>query len=127
MSKLFLICLGGAIGTGARYLVSGWVLAAFGISFPYSTLTVNVVGSFLIGIIMHLGLNTEIVPPTARIVLATGLMGGFTTYSSFNYETVQYFQDGEILRGISNILIMVFSCLTAGLIGLALARRLVGS
>src|SRR5438067_558620 len=106
MSKFLWICLGGAVGTGARYLVSGWVLNILGTSFPYSTLTVNVVGSFLIGIIMHLGLATDLLPPTARIVLATGVMGGFTTYSSFNYETIQYFQDGETLRGVVNILTM---------------------
>ena len=58
MNKFLLICLGGAVGTGARYLVSGWTLAAFGSSFPYGTLTVNVIGSFLIGILMHFGLTT---------------------------------------------------------------------
>lgn len=126
MTKFLLICLGSAVGGGARYLVSGWALGLFGTAYPYSTLTVNVVGSFLIGIVMHLGLATEIFSPTARIVLATGVLGGFTTYSSFNYETLQYFQDGEILRGVINVFMMVSSCLIAGLIGLGLAKRLIG-
>lgn len=126
MTKFFLICLGSAFGGGARYLLSGWVLSLFGVAFPYSTIAVNVVGSFLIGIVMHLGLTTEIFSPTVRIVLATGVLGGFTTYSSFNYETLQYFQDGEIGRAVINVFIMVFGCLVAGLLGLGLAKRLIG-
>ena len=126
MNKFLLICLGGAVGTGARYLVSGWTLAAFRSSFPSWTLTGNVIGSFLIGILMHFGLTTELLSPTARIVLTTGVMGGFTTYSSFNYEALHYFQDGEILRGATNLFVMVCSCLVAGLVGLALAKRIVG-
>jgi fluoride exporter len=126
MTKFLSICLGGAVGTGARYLLSGWALSALGTSLPYGTLIVNVVGSFLIGIIMHFGLKTELLPPTLRIVLTTGVMGGFTTYSSFNYETIQYFQDGETVRGFTNILIMMASCLAAGFVGLFLAKRLLG-
>lgn len=125
--KFLLICMAGAIGTGARYLISGWALTLFGTTFPYSTLTVNVMGSFLIGIIMHLGLTTELISPTTRVILTTGVLGGFTTYSGFNYETMQYLQEGEIFKGILNILAMVLSCLSAGFIGLILARRLVGS
>lgn len=127
MNRFLLICLGGAVGTGARYLMTGWAQALLGPSFPYGTLTVNVAGSFLIGIIMHFGLTTEFLPPTARLVLATGVLGGFTTYSSFNYETLGYFQDGEILKGSANLFIMVFACLAAGLLGLALAKKLTGN
>lgn len=126
MTRFLLICLGGAIGTGARYLVSGWALRLFGASFPYGTLAVNVLGSFFIGAVMHIGLSTSVLSPTARIFLATGVLGGFTTYSSFNYETVQYFQDGEIFRAVLNILAMVVSCLVAGFAGLILAKRFVG-
>ncbi|EKD41683.1 MAG: CrcB protein [uncultured bacterium] len=127
MNKFILICLGSAAGGGARYLLSGWVLALLGTSFPYGTLTVNIIGSFLIGIIMHLGLTTEMMSPMTRVVLTTGVLGGFTTYSSFNYETVQYLQEGEIIRGVLNILIMVFSCLAAGFMGLILAKRFLGT
>ena len=127
MSKFLLICLGGAVGTGARYLLSGWVLGLFGSSFPYSTLVVNVVGSFLIGVINFFGFNTELIPPTMRIILAMGVMGGFTTYSSFNYETLQYFQEGIWFLGILNILIMMFSCLVAGTLGFIAAKWIVGA
>ncbi len=80
MTRFFWICVGGAIGTGARYLLSGWVLARLGTSFPYGTLAVNVIGSFLLGALMHLSLATAAVSPTLRAVLAIGVMGGFTTW-----------------------------------------------
>ncbi len=127
MGKFLLIGLGGAVGTWARYLISGFMLRMLGTAFPYGTLTVNLVGSFLIGAIMHIGLSTELLSPTTRIVLTVGVMGGFTTYSSFNYETMQYFQEGELFRGLLNLLVMVCCCVVAGWMGLVFARRLVGS
>lgn len=126
MSKFLLICLGGALGTGARYLMCDWALARFGDSFPYGTLTVNIIGSFLMGIVMHLGLTTELFSPTTRFVLVTGVLGGFTTYSAFNYETLNYFQNGEPLKGMTNLFVMVGACFMSGLLGLALAKKLAG-
>lgn len=120
------ICLGGAIGTGARYLTSLAVQHTFGGLFPHSTFLINITGSFLISIIMVIGLQTTVIPPTLRIVLTTGLLGGFTTYSSFNYETLQYFQNGELGRGVTYMVGSILSCLIAGIAGLWLARRLIG-
>ncbi len=127
MLRFLLICFGSAVGGGARYLLSGWALQAFGTTFPYGTLVVNVVGSFLIGIIMHVGLTTALISPTVRIILTTGVLGGFTTSSRFNYETMQYFQAGELFKGPVNIAVMVCSCVCPGYVGLLLARRLAGS
>lgn len=126
MIKFLAICLGGALGTGVRYLLSGWVLKLLGPSFPYSTLTVNLVGSFLIGIVNYLGFQSEVIPPTLRVVLATGVLGGFTTYSSFNYETLQYLQEGIWLMGVLNIFAMVFVCLGSGVLGFVLAKWILG-
>jgi CrcB protein len=126
MIRFLWICFGGAIGTGARYLVSGWALRRFGASFPYGTLAVNVIGSYLIGALMHLALTTTLLLPTARLVLVVGVMGGFTTYSSFNHETIHYLQEGAWLLGLLNILIMVVACLAAGAAGLASARWVSG-
>ena len=86
MGRLALISLGGALGTAARYLLSVWLLRTLGPAFPYGTLAVNVIGSFLLGVIMQAGLDTTVLSPTARVVLGTGVMGGFTTYSTFNYD-----------------------------------------
>jgi crcB protein len=124
--RFFLICLGGAIGTGARYLTSLWAASAFGAGFPAGTLIVNVVGSFLIGFIMQTSSATELIRPDVRIMLTTGVMGGFTTYSTFNYETTNYFRAGAWGLGIANASATFFGCLIAGLAGLALARLLFG-
>lgn len=124
---LFWICLAGAVGTGARYLTSTFVQHALGDAFPHSTFVINVAGSFLVSVVMVVGLNTTVIPPMLRIVLTTGLLGGFTTYSSFNYETLQYFQNGEIGRGIIYMAGSVLTCLLAGIAGLWLARRMIGS
>ncbi len=124
MSRFLWVCLGGAAGTGARYLIAGWVLTLLGASFPWGTLAVNVFGSFLIGGIMHVGLTTQVLSPAARLALTTGVMGGFTTYSAFNYESLKYFQDGAWLLGFVNIFAMVAACLAAGAAGLSAARLL---
>jgi fluoride exporter len=127
MVRFLLICLGGAIGTGARYLVAIETPRLLGTSFPYGTLIVNVVGSFLLGAVMHVGLTTALMTPTVRLVLATGVMGGFTTYSTFNYETLEYLREGALGIAALNVAVTLIVCLAAGALGLALARWLVGS
>lgn len=126
MSRFLWICLGGAIGTGARYLLSGWVLRVTGSGFPYGTLAVNVLGSFLLSLLMAVGLETELLSPTLRLVLATGVMGGFTTYSAFNYETLQLLRDDAWLLGAVNLGATVLGCLAAGLLGMLAGRLLLG-
>ena len=127
MTRFFWICLGGAAGTGARYLLSGWVLAALGPAFPYGTLAVNTVGSFLLGAIMHVALTTRLLAPTLRLALTAGVLGGFTTYSTFNYETLESLRAGAWTIGIANVAATVVGCLAAGAAGLALARWWLGA
>ena len=126
MARLLWISLGGALGTAARYLVSVWLLRALGPAFPYGTLAVNVIGSFLLGAIMQAGLDTTLLSPTTRAVLGTGVMGGFTTYSTFNYETLQYLQEGAWAMAGLNVAATLLVCLAAGALGVALARALLG-
>src|SRR6185369_7279232 len=110
-----LVCLGGAIGSGARYLTALWAASAMGPAFPFGTLIVNLLGSFLIAFIMHIGSATEMLSPELRLMLTTGVMGGFTTYSTFNYETTGYFRDGAWMIGMLNVGVTVIGCLAAGL------------
>ncbi|HEY7574106.1 MAG TPA: fluoride efflux transporter CrcB [Thermoanaerobaculia bacterium] len=124
MSRFLLVCLGGAVGTGARYLLSGWILAVAGTRFPWGTLMVNVLGSFLLGVVAEIGVTTAAIPPTLRVAIATGALGGFTTYSTFNYETLQSMQAGAFGAAVANILATVAGCLLAGLAGVALVRWL---
>jgi CrcB protein len=126
MVRFFWICLGGAIGTGARYLLSGWLLRVAGPGFPWGTLAVNIVGSFLLGLLMHVSLTSELLPPTVRLVLTAGVVGGFTTYSTFNYETLRLFQEDALLLGFLNFGTTVVGCLLAGMLGLLSGRFLMG-
>jgi CrcB protein len=127
MHRFALICLGGAIGTGARYLFAVHAPRILGTAFPYATLTVNVVGSFLLGAVMHAGLRTNLMGPDLRLMLATGVLGGFTTYSTFNYETMEYLREGALWLAGLNVAVTLVVCLLAGALGVALARWLVGS
>ena len=122
MTRFVLICLGGAAGTGARYLVGVGAGRWLGTVFPWGTLIVNLVGSFLIAVIMELGIRFGAVPAELRVVLTTGVMGGFTTYSSFNYETLALFEQGSVTLAAANVAVTLVACLAAGLGGLALAR-----
>jgi CrcB protein len=126
VAQFLWICLGGAVGTGARYLVAVFALRLLGPVFPWGTLIVNVAGSFLLGAIMHVGLATEWISPAWRVALTTGVMGGFTTYSTFNYETLGYLREGAVGLALLNLGATVLLCLAAGWLGLVTARAVVG-
>jgi CrcB protein len=126
MARLLWISAGGAVGTAARYLLSSWLLRVLGPAFPYGTFAVNVIGSMLLGGIMHVGLNTTLMSQTARLVLGVGVMGGFTTYSSFNQETLSMMQAGAWGAAVAYVAATVAVCLAAGAVGMAVARHLVG-
>ena len=104
MARFFLICAGGAIGTGARYLLATAVTRAFG-NFPFGTLAVNVIGSFLASVLMVLALEKSALSQDLRLILVTGVMGGFTTYSSFNYETLHLAQAGAGGLAVANVVL----------------------
>jgi fluoride exporter len=126
MTRFLLVCLGGAFGSGARYLVSIGAVALLGIGFPYGTLIVNVTGSFLVALLMHVGLATEMLSPELRLMLTTGVMGGFTTYSTFNYETLAYFREGAWGIAVLNVVLTLVACLGAGVAGMAVGRLIFG-
>jgi CrcB protein len=126
VTRFLLICLGGAIGTGCRYLTSLWAASSFGPAFPFGTLIVNLLGSFLLGLLMHLGTSSDWMSETMRLALTTGVMGGFTTYSTFNYETTSYLRQGAPGVATMNVVVTLFGCLAAGFAGLALGRLMIG-
>ena len=124
--RLLWVCFGGALGTGARLLVSNWTQERLGVAFPWGTLAVNALGSFLLGAIMVVATCTDLLSPTAKVTLTTGVMGGFTTYSTFNYETMRGLQSDWPWTGVLNVAVTVAGCLVAGFAGHALARWAVG-
>ena len=126
MQHLLVVCLGGAIGSGARYALSTWMATRLGASFPWGTLAVNVIGSFLLGAIMYLGATRGILSPTLRFALGTGVMGGFTTYSTFNYETLTFLDQRAFGLAAANAGLTFAGCLAAGALGVAAARAASG-
>ena len=121
--NLLLVAAGSAIGGSLRYLVSLWALPR-GWKFPWATLIVNVAGCFLIALILTIAAAATMRPST-RLFLTTGIMGGLTTYSTFDYETTRLFQIGAPLSAIANIGATLVVCFLAGLLGIALARQLI--
>jgi CrcB protein len=126
MNQLLWICLGGAIGTGARHLLSTWVSKLLGPSLPFGTLAVNLVGSFVVALIVQAGGHAAAISPALRIVLVTGVMGGFTTYSAFSLQTVVYLQSGAWGSALLYVGVTVVGCLAACQLGFTCARALLG-
>jgi CrcB protein len=127
VNTFLLVCTGGALGSGLRYLVdhgtTQWMLRERASTFPWGTLAVNVVGSFLLAFLLTARTSTgDGLPAAWRFGLGTGLLGGFTTYSTFNVETLYYLQNGKILLAAGNVALTLTVCLLAGLAGAMLAR-----
>ncbi|HZJ52841.1 MAG TPA: fluoride efflux transporter CrcB [Myxococcaceae bacterium] len=126
MMRVALVALGGAVGSVARYGVQALAAQLLGPAFPWGTLLVNLSGSFLIALVMHVALTGTAISLELRIFLTTGILGGFTTYSSFNYETLALLnQRAYGLAGL-NAAGTVLGCLVAGVLGLAAGRALAG-
>lgn len=120
---LLAVAVGGALGSVGRYLVSAvWLPAAGPHAVPWGTFTVNVVGSFLYALLF--AVLTQYLPHggTLRVALLAGFLGGFTTFSSFSFETVRLFQEGQPALAIGYVLASVLSCLLAVWLGLSLVK-----
>lgn len=117
------VALGSALGGVARYGLSGLVARSFGETFPWGTLIVNVLGSFLIGFVATLtGPDGRVlVSPVTRQFWMPGIFGGFTTFSSFSLQTLSLAQDGEWTRALANVTLSVALCLLAVWLGASLA------
>ncbi len=122
--QIFYIALFGALGCLSRYFLSGWAYNIFGRSFPYGTLAVNIIGAYVIGLVMELSIRSELISPSLRIGLTIGFLGGLTTFSTFSYETFRLLEDGEFLIASINIFISVLVCLFFTWAGIETARYL---
>ena len=125
MERFLWICLAGAAGSGARYVIAVWAAERFDSSFPYGTLIVNLVGCFGIAAVMHAALTLSW-SPTVRSAIAIGFIGGFTTYSSFNYETSRLLEEGAHGPAALNAIATIVGSFAAGWLGLMFARQLLG-
>jgi CrcB protein len=125
MERFLWICLAGAAGTGARYLIAVWAAQRLGSAFPYGTLLVNLLGCFAIAGLMHAALTLGW-PATTRAVVTIGFIGGLTTYSSFNYETMRLLAEGAPAAAALNLALTLPGGLMAGWLGLVTAREILG-
>lgn len=124
MPAVLLIAGFGALGCVTRYYLSGWAYDLFGRSFPYGTFAVNILGAFLIGLVMELGMRSTLLPVSLRIGLTIGFLGGLTTFSTFSYETFKLLEDGEFFIATANLLGSVVVCLLCTWLGIQTARYL---
>lgn len=125
-ARLLLVMLGGALGSGARYLLGGLAQDRLGDGFPWGTLLVNLLGSFAIALALELGLLTGRLGPEARLLLVTGFLGGFTTWSAFNQETLRMLEEGRLAAAALYAGVALLGGLAAGALGLGAARALGG-
>ena len=110
--KLAAVAAGGAIGASLRYGAAALTHLLMGKDFPYGTLAVNIIGSLLIGYLLVLLPESDESVPLLKLLLVTGILGGFTTYSAFSVETLQLIQDGHLNKaGLNIVLTLVFSFL----------------
>jgi fluoride exporter len=118
--EVLFVALGGAIGSAARYLVGGWFAARFGAAFPYGTFVVNVTGSFIVGLFLAYAQERVSLSPYWRLFFAVGLVGGYTTFSTFEYESIRLLQDGEMLMAAVYLIGSVVTGGVAAIAGIAL-------
>ncbi len=125
MFQILLVGAGGFLGSICRYAVSGVVQRWFPLStFPYGTMAVNILGCFVIGFLNGLAESRQLFGPHARLLVFLGFLGGFTTFSTFGYETFALARDADLIRPAANVLLSVGFGLAAVWAGSALARFL---
>jgi len=119
-----IISVGAIVGANLRYLLSRYAAKALGPVFPYGTLLINILGSFIVGWFMIWTSERVLADPRWRLLLVIGFCGGFTTFSSFAFESMAYFEQGQWRLMATNIVANNLLCLAAALAGMALARVL---
>lgn len=124
MKSIFLVFLGGGIGSVMRYLLGKWINSLIVFSFPVGTLAVNIFACFVLGLVVGLADQRQLISPAARLFLATGICGGFSTFSTFSHETIVLFQNGLTLSMIFYVGLSLILCVAATFGGMYLIGRI---
>lgn len=124
MTQLLAIAAGGAIGSIMRFLMSNWVHTIAGRGFPYGTLAVNVVGSLLMGLLTVVLIERMNLGPEWRAAILIGVLGGFTTFSTFSIETLQLIDAGAHFKAVSNMVFSLLLCVGGCWVGVVAGRQL---
>ena len=127
MNRFLLVLVGGGLGSVLRYATTLAAVRFISPTFPFGTLIVNLAGCFLIGFVHGLATLTARISPETRLFLTTGVMGGMTTYSSFNYESLFMLEQGQTALAVVYFVAMLVGCAVAGLLGTYGARALVAT
>jgi CrcB protein len=122
---IWYIAFGSALGGAARYLFGGWIQDRAGAGFPVGTLVINVTGSFLLGLLYRYAADSAAITPEVRAMLTIGICGGYTTFSTFSYETVRLLEEGEFGRAGLYIALSILLSVAAAFLGLMAGRELV--
>lgn len=123
MKLVWYVALGGAVGSAARFGLSALLQTRATTALPLGTLVVNITGSFLLGFLLRYALGSPIISPEIRALLTTGFCGGYTTFSTFSYETIALLEDGDWRRAGVYVLSSVVLSLAAAWLGFTLARQ----
>jgi fluoride exporter len=115
--------VGGFLGANARYLLGGWIASRYGTLFPLGTFVINITGSFILGFFLTLAQERLIVNPNARLFFAVGFVGAYTTFSTFEYESIRLLQNRELFFGLVNVVGSILTGALAVLGGIALASK----
>ena len=124
MSQILAIAAGGAVGAVLRFLMSNGIYGLLGRGFPYGTLAVNVLGSLLMGFLYILLLERVSTGPELRAALLVGLLGAFTTFSTFSIETLNLIEQADYMKALINMVASVAACVLAAWLGLTLGRQM---
>ena len=124
MRDILTISLGAIVGANARYFLSRYAAKVMGPLFPYGTLVINVTGSVIVGFFMIWATERVLIDPRWRLLVVVGFCGAFTTFSSYAFETMAYFEQGQWGLMVVNILSNNLLCLGAALVGMSLGRVL---
>ena len=124
MKAVIFIAMGGAIGAVLRYGASLGVYSFMGRDFPYGTLFVNVTGSLLMGLLSVIMLERFNIGPEWRAAALVGVLGSFTTFSTFSIETLNFLEQGDVMRAVTNIVLSVLVCLVAVWFGVLIGRQI---
>ena len=117
MKNILCVGLGGFIGASLRYIISINSSRLFSTQLPYGTLIVNVLGGLFIGLIMELSITTNLISPSLKLFLITGILGGLTTFSTFSYETITLFTEGKFILGMLNTGLNLFLSIAGVVVG----------
>ncbi|MCG8537184.1 MAG: fluoride efflux transporter CrcB [Pseudomonadales bacterium] len=123
-AQLLWVALGGALGAMSRFAVSGWINAKSTAAYPFGTLAVNVLGSFLFGLLFVAVFSTVPMRESLRLFILVGFLGAFTTFSTFSFETLRLIEEGQLWVAVANVLSSCLLCLLGVWLGTVIARNL---